>query len=301
MGKERSEYGECKASFSATIRGSCLLATSKAKTMNPTTSPVRTFRDLHSGPALLLLPNAWDAASALLVERAGGKAVATSSVALAWSLGYADGGQLPRPELVGAVARIARVLRVPLSVDIEDGYSADPQAVSRLVADVVAAGAVGINLEDGGGEPQLLADKIAAIRNTIGPDKLFINARTDVYLRRFASGADAVQMALQRLRAYRDAGADGAFVPGLADADAIAEVARGCAMPLNLMTLPGLPAAEALTGAGVKRLSMGPGLFLPTYAFAAKEATRFLASAAAPPEVSFASLNAAFSAFDLPR
>lgn len=270
--------------------------------MNPTAaSPIRTFCDLHGDSELLLLPNAWDAASALLVERAGGKAVATSSAALAWSLGYADGGRLPRDELIRAVARITRVLRVPLSVDIEDGYTTDPQQVSRLVADVVAAGAVGINLEDGMGEPKLLAEKISAIRGATGSDKLFINARTDVYLRRLAVGAGAMTMTLERLNVYREAGADGAFVPGLGDADAIGEVVRGCALPLNLMAVPGLPAAEILARSGVRRLSMGPGLFLSAYAFAAKEASGFLASTAASPEVSFASLNAAFSAFDLSR
>src|SRR5882757_5574393 len=111
------------------------------------------FRSLHQGPALLLLPNAWDAVTARLIESLGAKAIATTSAGLAWSRGYPDGNALPDDQLIAATCDIARVTRVPLTVDIEAGYSDDPRGVARLVARVVAAGAVGINIEDGAGSP----------------------------------------------------------------------------------------------------------------------------------------------------
>src|SRR3984957_12096154 len=152
------------------------------------------FRDLHQGPALLVLPNAWDAGSARLIESLGAKAIATTSAGLAWSRGYADGNTLPNDQLTAAARDIARGIRVPLSVDIEAGYSDDPRAVARLAAGLLDVGAVGINIEDGPDSPDLLCRKIEAIReNTArsGVD-VFINARTDVYLRGLASGEAAV-------------------------------------------------------------------------------------------------------------
>src|ERR1700704_6256515 len=151
---------------------------------------VQLFRSLHQGPALLLLPNAWDAVTARLIESLGAKAIATTSAGLAWSRGYPDGNALPDDQLIAATRDIARVIRVPLTVDIEAGYSDDPAAVARLVARVLALGAVGINIEDGAGSPDLLSKKIVAIRDHIAHsgDDLFINARTDVYLRGVARG-----------------------------------------------------------------------------------------------------------------
>jgi len=226
----------------------------------------QTFQALHHAPAPLLLPNAWDAASARLFELAGAPAIATSSASLAWSLGYADGGALPPEELLAAVRRIARVIRVPLSVDLEDGYSTDPAAVARLASAVADAGAVGINLEDGDQAPALLAAKITAIRAALGSGRpFFINARSDVYLRQLASGATAVTMSLERLRRYREAGADGAFLPGLASVDEVRSLAPAIGMPLNLMTLPGMPAIAELHAAGAQRFSVGPAPFLLAY------------------------------------
>ncbi len=117
------------------------------------------FLQLHQAPgSILLLPNAWDAASAKTFEASGAAAVATSSASLAWACGYADGGALPPEELLHAVSNITRVLKVPLTVDMEDGYSTDPAEVGRLAAAVASAGAVGINLEDGSGAPALLIE-----------------------------------------------------------------------------------------------------------------------------------------------
>jgi len=221
------------------------------------------FRSLHEGPELLMLANAWDAGSARLIESAGAKAIATTSAGLAWSRGYPDGGALPVDELLAAARGIARVIRVPLSIDIEAGYSDDPKAVARLVAGVQNAGAVGINIEDGAGSPDLLCGKIDAIRGA-GPrsgDGLFINARTDVYLRGIASGDAAVQAVIDRAARYRVAGCDGIFVPGLRDAAAITAIAAAIQpLPLNIMAVAGLPPSEELRKYGVRRLSAGSAL-----------------------------------------
>src|ERR1700675_655448 len=114
---------------------------------------ISVFRKLHTGPAPLMLPNAWDACTARLIESLGAKAIATTSAGLAWSRGYPDGNALPDDQLIAATCDIVRVIHVPLTVDIEAGYSDDPQAVARLVSRVLAAGAVGINIEDGAGSP----------------------------------------------------------------------------------------------------------------------------------------------------
>ena len=157
------------------------------------------FRNLHRGPGLLLLPNAWDAVSARLIESLGAQAIATTSAGLAWSRGYPDGNALPEEQLIAAIRDIARVIRVPLTVDIEAGYSDDPAAVARLVARVLAVGVVGINIEDGERSPDLLCKKIAAIRDQAhsGAD-VFINIRTDVYLRGVARGEAATAEVIRR-------------------------------------------------------------------------------------------------------
>lgn len=232
----------------------------------PMTVPSHTqFFALHTQPSPLLLPNAWDAASAALFQRAGARAVATSSAALAWSLGYADGSTLPRQELLAAVARIQRVLSVPLSVDLEDGYSDCARQVADLVVDLAHLGVAGINLEDGAQPPHLLVEKLAACRRALGENALFINARTDVYLRGLASGEAALDLTVKRAQAYHVAGADGLFVPGLSRIEDAAFIAAHTAMPLNLMLLPELPSIAALFAAGVRRFSAGPANFLLAY------------------------------------
>ena len=127
-----------------------------------TSAAAEAFHALHAGPDVLVLPNCWDAASAKLLAESGAKAVATSSAAFAWSLGYADGHHLPTEELIAALKRVARVIDLPLTADIEGGYSDDPKAVSETVARVIEAGAVGINLEDGREPHDLHRAKIAA-------------------------------------------------------------------------------------------------------------------------------------------
>jgi 2-methylisocitrate lyase-like PEP mutase family enzyme len=234
------------------------------------------FVSLHQGAEPLLLTNCWDAASARLWQELGATAIATSSAAVAWSRGYADGGALPRSALLDSLRDIVRVTNVPITVDVENGYSDDPRAVADLVADVVDAGAVGINLEDGTGTPAQLAAKIRAIRARLDKAPLFINARTDVYLRKMAAGDAAVGMTIERLETYRAAGADGGFVPFLADVDAATRIAANVPLALNVMTMPALPSLTALHAAGVRRISTGPFLFRVAYGAAQQAAKAFL-------------------------
>lgn len=223
------------------------------------------FLNLHNGSEPLVIPNAWDAASAALFQQAGAPAVATSSAAMAWSLGYPDGGALPRHELLAAIGRIQRVLRVPLSVDLEDGYSDTPESVAALVAEVSAMGVTGINLEDGEKAPSLLADKIAACRQALGAAPLFINARTDVVLRGLASDGASLDMTLQRAGVYHAAGADGLFVPGMISLADTQHIASQTELPLNLMLLPGMPSIPALFAQGARRFTAGPANFQSAY------------------------------------
>jgi 2-methylisocitrate lyase-like PEP mutase family enzyme len=219
----------------------------------------RLFRQLHAGPDILILANAWDAGSARLIESLGAKAIATTSAGVAWSNGYPDGNALPVARLEASVSAIARAVQLPLSIDVEGGYSADPAAVAETVARVVGAGAVGINLEDGSEPPDLLCAKIEHVKRAaarLGAD-VFVNARTDVYLRGLARGDAALEETIARARRYRQAGGDGLFVPGLTDAAAIRALVAASELPLNVLAWPGLPPAAELRALGVRRLSAG--------------------------------------------
>jgi 2-methylisocitrate lyase-like PEP mutase family enzyme len=221
------------------------------------------FESLHQGPELLLLPNAWDAVSARLIESLGAKAIATTSAGLAWSMGYADGNALPQEELIAASRNIARVIEVPLTIDIEAGYCDDAPAVARLVGQALDVGIVGINIEDGVGTPDMLCRKIEAIRDCASRKGagLFINTRTDVILRGIASGEVANEEITRRAARYRAAGADGLFVPGLSQESAMATISGAIQpMPLNVMAIPNLPSIERLQKSGVRRLSAGSAL-----------------------------------------
>ena len=235
------------------------------------------FKQLHADPQILVLPNAWDAASAALMEDAGAKAVATSSAAVAWAHGYADGDLLPVPTLLAAIGEIARVLKVPLTADIEGGYSDDLATLAETIKGVVGAGAVGINLEDGGRDPDLHARKIEAVRKAAGAE-LFVNARTDVYLRGLAQGEAALAETLRRAELYRAAGADGIFVPGPVDEALLGTLAREIALPLNVMGRGGAPSAERLQALGVRRLSSATAPFRAAYAALGRVISDFLAS-----------------------
>lgn len=250
------------------------------------------LRDLHRGSELLVLPNAWDPASAVVVQHAGAPAVATTSAGVAWSCGWPDGDQLPADEMVGAVRRILRVVDLPLTVDIEEGCSDDPAEVASLVATLVDAGVAGINIEDGSKSPDLLVAKLKAIRVALGSRDLYINARTDVYLRGMAAGDAAVEEVTGRAKRYIAAGTDGMFVPGVSATDEIRRLADAIApVPLNVMLVPGLPSHEALFAAGARRLSAGIALSLEAYANTARMAAGFMGKAE-PAAVSYPMLNA---------
>jgi len=238
----------------------------------------QTFHRLHEGPGVLVLPNAWDAASAAMMEDAGARAVATSSAAVAWSHGYADGHDLPVPVLATAIAEIVRVLGAPLTADIEGGYSDDPAQVGEIVGAVIGAGAVGINLEDGEASPDLHCRKIEAARETAVRRgvALFVNARIDVYLRGLAQGEAAFAETLDRARRYQAAGADGIFVPGPADEALIGQLAQGIDLPLNVMARGGAPPAARLQDLGVRRLSSATGLFRAAFASLARATEAYL-------------------------
>lgn len=225
-----------------------------------------TFQQLHHQATPLILPNAWDAASALLMEQQGAQAIATSSAAQAWSLGYADGGSLPPVELLAACQRMCRVLYRPLTVDIEHGYSDVPEEVAELAQSLALIGVAGINLEDGNAPPALLAAKLAAIRQRSACRHLFLNARTDVYLAGIASGTKAVAEVGRRAALYEEAGADGLFVPGVQLADEMLAISSATILPLNVMLLPGMASITTLQQAGVRRISSGPAPFLQAYA-----------------------------------
>jgi 2-methylisocitrate lyase-like PEP mutase family enzyme len=238
----------------------------------------RTFHDLHSGPALLVLANAWDAGSARLIESVGARAIATTSAGVAWAHGYPDGDALPPPLVIATTAAIARVVRVPLTVDIESGYSADPQDVGRLIGALIEAGAVGVNLEDSDGPPDLLCAKIAEARRVatqLGV-ALYINARTDVYLRGLVPEADRLAETCARGARYRAAGASGLFVPKAIEPATIRAIAQAVELPLNVLAWPGLPAIPELVALGVRRLSVGSGIAQAALGRTAALATAFL-------------------------
>lgn len=236
------------------------------------------FHSMHDG--LLMLPNCWDGGSARVAQAAGATALATSSAAVAWSHGYADGSHLPTELLLATVRGIRRVSELPLSVDIEDGYSADPAGVAVLVRELIGAGVVGINIEDGGDAPELLASKIAIVREVADAAgvRLFINARTDVYLRGLADGAGKPAETIRRGELYRAAGASGLFVPGVSDEGDIAAVASAVALPLNVMAVPGLPALARLRALGVRRLSAGSAIGEAAQGLVRDAAANFLAT-----------------------
>ncbi|HEX4158247.1 MAG TPA: isocitrate lyase/phosphoenolpyruvate mutase family protein [Rhizomicrobium sp.] len=219
------------------------------------------FHALHK-EGLLILPNAWDAGSARIVEHAGAKAVATSSAAVAWSHGYPDGEAIPPEALISTVREIARVASIPVTADVEAGYTQDPQAAGDFAARIIDAGAVGVNIEDGHDAPELLCAKIEQVRRAAarsGVD-VWINARIDVYLHKLAEGQAAYDETVRRARLYGEAGANSIFAPGAVDEITIGNLVREVGLPLNVLAWPGLPDAARLKALGVRRLSAGAGL-----------------------------------------
>jgi len=217
------------------------------------------FRDLHVPGKPLILVNAWDAASARLVEAAGAAAVGTTSAGVAWSLGAPDGDALALPAAVAAIKRITAVVSVPVTADIERGYGDVAETVRR----VSAAGAVGVNIEDGAtAQP----DRIAAAR--AAAPGLFLNARIDTYL----AGAGDLDETVERATAYLAAGADGIFVPGVTDPATVAALVDRIDAPINVMVGPGAPGVAELAALGVARISLGSSVAQAAYGLVARVA-----------------------------
>ncbi len=224
------------------------------------------FRAMHRGPKILVLPNAWDVASARIFEGAGFGAIATTSAGVAFSLGYPDGQKISRVEMLARVARIAKAVKVPVTADVESGYGNRPEDAARTAREVVEAGGVGMNLEDATGDSAhplidlpLQVEKIQAVREAALKTGvlLVLNARTDVYLAEVGPPEKRYDETVQRSLAFRDAGADCVFVPGLRDAETIGRLVRDVKCPLNILGGPGSPSAPELEKLGVARVSVG--------------------------------------------
>ena len=236
------------------------------------------FRALHQGPQPLLLPNAWDAGSARVIEASGAQAIATTSAGLAWASGYADQYALPMRFLLTTVSEIARVIHVPLSVDMEAGYADELAAIADNAEALAKAGVVGINIEDGKLPPEILCERIAATKRGAarsGVD-LFVNARCDVYLKALTTPERALEESISRGLRYREAGADGFFLPALADPAGIRQVVAAVKLPLNLLVRPGLPKVSELAQLGVRRVSVGSGISSAVHGLTRRAVRQFL-------------------------
>lgn len=227
------------------------------------------FATLHfEGPPLILF-NIWDAGSAKVVAEAGAKAIATGSWSVAAANGYDDGQELPMEAALANIRRIAASVDLPVTLDFEGGYAADAEGLTANIAKVIEAGAVGINFEDQvvGGEGlysiEEQSKRIAAVREAAerASVPLFINARTDVFLKTYpaAHTLDELEDVLARASAYKDAGASGLFAPGLRDPELIRDLCKRSPLPVNIMVLPDAPSNRELAALGVARISYGPG------------------------------------------
>ena len=226
------------------------------------------FRRMHDRKRILVLPNAWDAASARVFEGVGFKAVATTSAGVAYALGYPDGEIVPLDMMVAAVGRIAQCVNVPVTADMESGFARNTRDLARTVQMIVEAGAIGMNLEDTihGAQRELYdlpvaVERVRAAREAADSAgvPLVINARTDVFLLGIGEKAGRYEHAVGRANAYREAGADCLFVPGVRDAETIAALVRGIKGPINILAGPGTPPAPELERLGVARVSVGSG------------------------------------------
>ena len=226
------------------------------------------FRKMHLEGDILLLPNVWDVASARIIESAGFPAIATSSAGIAFAQGFPDGQKIPAERMLAVIAEISKAVQVPVTADVEAGYGSKPEDAARTARRVIEAGAVGMNFEDATGDParplfdlEEQVERIRAIREqgeSLGVP-LVVNARTDVYLLQIGEANTRYGEALRRLSAYRDAGADCLFVPGLMDLATIRQFVADLKCPVNILAVPSSPSVAELKGAGVRRVSLGSG------------------------------------------
>ncbi|MEV4480507.1 isocitrate lyase/PEP mutase family protein [Micromonospora coxensis] len=239
------------------------------------TTHAAALRALHRPGDPLLLPNAWDAGSARAVADAGFPAVATSSAAVAESLGHADGEATPVGEMLDAVARVVRAVTVSVTADLERGYGLRP---AELVERLLATGAAGLNLEDSDPRTGRMcdvdeqADLLAAVRAAAG-EALVVNARVDVFLH----GAGGLDEAVRRARRYREAGADCVYPILLADPALVGQFVAAVDGPVNVLLRPGTPTVAELARLGVARISLGSGVYAAARARAATMLTALAA------------------------
>jgi 2-methylisocitrate lyase-like PEP mutase family enzyme len=260
-----------------------------------------------SADSALLLPNAWDAASAAVIVAAGATAVATTSGGVSWSLGFGDGEQASRDVMVEAARRIVAAVDVPVTVDAEGGYGPSPEDVAETVRALIQVGAAGVNLEDSlapGGplfpvEEQ--AARLAAARSAAdaaGVPEFVINARTDVFLFGIGEPEGRLDDVLARTAAYVAAGADGVFVPGLVDLSALRTLCAESPVPVNVMAFPGAPSVAEFIAAGARRISVGTGAAQAAYTAARAVALELFADgtyATQEGTLGFGELNALFA------
>lgn len=250
-------------------------------------SKANAFRQMHRGPKILVLPNAWDVVSARLFEEAGFGAIATTSAGVAFTLGYPDGQKISREEMLARVTRIARAVKVPVTADVEAGYGNRPEDAASTALGVIEAGAVGLNLEDGTGDARsplaelpLQLERIHAVREAGMKTKVLIvlNARTDVFLDQVGAEATRYDTMLQRAVAFRDAGADCVFVPGVRDAETIGRLVKDVKCPVNILVGPGSPSVAELEALRVARLSVGSAIMRASLGVARRAAEELKAS-----------------------
>lgn len=235
-------------------------------------SPFQQFNSLHHLPGLFVIPNAWNTKSALLFQEKKFPAIATSSAAVAASLGYEDGEGMPFADYLFVIQRILAAVQLPLSVDMETGYGQSNEAIYANVMKLVELGVAGINIEDSRidasgrvlKEAVVFAGTIEYIKNKLASQhaRLFINVRCDTYI---LGVENKQQKTNYRLNTYENCGADGIFLPCISDPADIAAAVQQTKLPVNVMCVPGLPDFEVLDQLGVKRVSMGPFLFSKIY------------------------------------
>lgn len=238
-----------------------------------TNEKIKSFRHLHQQSTTFTLPNAWNPISAKLYQDSGFKAVGTTSAGMAISLGYPDGQQLPLQKMIDATKEIVDSVTIPVSADIEAGYGKTVEDVLETVKRIMDVGVVGINIEDGTGDPQHpIADLsyqtsvIEAIRELSlssysGNAPFFINARTDFYWLNLGTEAERFANAVERAKSFEKAGADCIFIPGVSDKQTIQELRSVISKPINLLAGPSMPTVQELSEMKIERLSTGSGPF----------------------------------------
>lgn len=269
--KQEIGRGRWNGPWSTSLNSSTSCITGGAEVPFPTVeqkSKAEAFRAMHANPGPVVLINAWDVASARIIAELGFPAIATTSAGIAFAKGFPDGQKIPREEMIAAVAQIAGAIEAPVTADAEAGYGDTPEGAAATARNLIAAGAVGMNFEDATGdinhplaEMDLQLERIHAIRQAAKEldVPLVLNARTDVYLLQVGDPATRYDEARKRLHAYRDAGADCVFVPGVRDPQTIGRLVSDLACPINILAVPGSPSVGELAALGVKRVSLGSG------------------------------------------